>query len=202
VKTPAAAAAAIVGLLAIPGALAGADSFTPVGLTVTVAAVARLHLPLKVTVAITADAGVLDEAMAPLRIRVKLASECGGSFPYTPGPVLLDRRLAPQPATGQAYSGQVTGSGRPTSYGVQSVCVFLEEAGDDRQFATDTSAQVNVSEPCTVRASRYDSARKALARAERARGPRRRRQRVAKLRAAARTDHRAALAACGPGVPL
>jgi hypothetical protein len=196
----AAIVAGILGPLACAGAPASADSFTPVGLSVTIAPVARLHQPLKVTVAVSADAGVLDDATSALRIRVRLASECGGSFPYTPGPVLLDRRLAPQPLTGQGYSAQATGSGRPTSYGTQSVCVFLEEQGDDRQFATDTSSQVDVSRPCTVRASRYDAARKLLARAGRARGHRR--PPLARLRAHARAAHRAALAACGPGVPL
>lgn len=193
------AAALLTGtLLALTAAPAAADSFTPVGLTITVAPVARLHQPLRVTVAVTADAGVLDIATAPLRIAVKLASECGGSYPGTPGTVLLDRPLTPQPVTGEAYSAQATGSGRPTSYGAQSVCVFLDEEGDERQFATDTSDQVDVSEPCTARASRYDAARRALARARRER----RRRLVAKRSGAARTDRRAALRACGPGVPL
>jgi len=190
-------------------AVAVADSFTPVTLTVTIAPVARRHRPLKVTVGVTADAGALDDATAPLRIGVTLATECGGSFPYTPGTVLLDDQLAPQPFTGQAYSAQATGSGKPASYGVQTVCVFLEEEGDDRQFATDTSNQVDVLKPCTTRADRYDAARGAVARAERrlrrAHGGTARvrlRRLVSERRAAARAHRRAARKACGPGVPL
>ena len=69
-----------------------------------------------------------------------------------PGPVLLDAELtrsrpraSPTPATGR-------GAGAPTSYGVQTVCVFLEEEGDDRQFANDTvnPPMVDVSPPCTA----------------------------------------------------
>jgi hypothetical protein len=158
-------------------ALSPADSFTPVTLAVTAAPVARRHHPFTVTVVVRADAGVLDTRTAPLRIRVKLASECGGSFPYTAGPVLLDRELHPQPATGRPYEAAATGAGKPRSYGVQTVCVFLEEEGDDRQFATDTATTVDVSKLCTERAAAYDRAR-------------------------TRTRRRAARAACGPGVPL
>jgi hypothetical protein len=187
----------------------GADSFTPVTLAITVAPVARLHQPLKITVAIGADAGVLDTRTAPLRVRVKLATECGGAYAYTTGTVLLDRELSPQPATGEPYAARATGSGKPTSYGVQTVCVYLEEEGDNRQFATDTSNQVDVSKQCTVRAGSYDGALRALARARRelrrARASNTRarlRRLVAKRGATARTDRRATLKACGSGVPL
>ena len=194
-----AAAGGIVGVLALAGSPAGADSFTPVGLGITVAPVARLHEPLEVTVAVTADAGVLDDATAPLRIRVKLAMECGGSFSSTPGTVLIDRPLSPQPVTGRAYSAQAAGAGRPASYGVDTVCVFLEEEGDGRQFATDTSDQVDVSRSCTVRASRYDAARRELRAAQRTAALR---PLVGQRSATARRARRAARAACGPGVPL
>jgi hypothetical protein len=206
---PAAVAAGVAGLLALTSTPVAADSFTPVTLAITVAPVARLHQPLKITVAVSADAGVLDTRTAPLRIRVKLATECGGAYAYTPGTLLLDRVLSPQPATGQPYTAQATGSGRPRSYGVQTVCVFLEEEGDDRQFATDTSNQVDVSKPCTVRAGRYDAARRALARARRElRGARTGTTRarlgrlVAKRAATAKAGRRAALKACGQGVVL
>jgi hypothetical protein len=180
------AAAVAIGSAALIGAAsATGDSFTPIVLTVKIAPVARLHRPLQVKVGITADAGVLDTAIAPLRIRVKLASECGGEYAYTPGVVLLDKRLKPQPATGEPYRATATGSGKPNRYGVQTVCVFLEEQGDDRQFATDTSAQVDVSRSCTMAAARYDAAK---------------RRRHAS--AAAARDRRAARRACGPGVPL
>ena len=179
-------AAAIAATAAIAySTAAGADSFTPVRLGITIAKVARLHQPLKVSVDVSADPSVLDNATGPLRIRVKLAQECGGTYSSTPGVTLLDRQLRPQPATGRAYDANASGSGRPTRYGDQTVCAFLEEAGDDRMFANDTSNQVNVSRKCTSAAATYDAAR-------------RRHARQSKLKA----DRSAARRACGPGVPL
>jgi hypothetical protein len=191
-------AAALGALLAaaLPASTAAADSFTPIVMNVSVAQVARLQKPLRITVSVTADAGVLDTATAPLRVRVKLANECGGEFDGTPGVVLLDKRLAPQPETGHGYFGRAHGTGHPMSYGFETVCVFLEEEGDNRQFATDTSGQVDVSRPCTAAASRYDRANLALARA------RRHRRAVARALRLASTDRRLARRACGAGVPL
>ena len=166
-------------------AAAGADSFTPVRLAITIAPVARLHQPLKVSVDVSADPSVLDDATGPLRIRVKLAGECGGTFSTTPGVTLLDRQLRPQPATGRPYDANASGSGKPTRYGSQTVCAFVEESGDNRMFADDTSNQVDVSRKCTSAAATYDAAR-------------RRRARASTLKAA----RRAARRACGPGVPL
>jgi hypothetical protein len=190
------AAAAAVGVAITAASTAGADSFTPVVLNVSIAPVARLHRPLRIRVAVTADAGVLDTASAPLRIRVKLAPECGGEFSGTPGVVLLDKRLKPQPAAGVAYSGVASGSGKPNRYGVETVCVFLEEEEDDRQFATDTSDQVNVSRPCTVDAGRYDADRRVLKRALK------HKHSVAQARRKASAERRVARRACGSGVPL
>jgi hypothetical protein len=166
-------------------AAAGADSFTPVRLAINIAPVARLHQPLKVSVAVSADPSVLDNATGPLRIRVKLAQECGGTFASTPGITLLDQQLRPQPATGRAYDANASGSGRPTRYGDQTVCAFLQETGDNRMFANDTSNEVNVSRKCTTAAATYDTARRRHAR-----------QRTLNA------DRRAARRACGPGVPL
>jgi hypothetical protein len=179
-------AGALVALaVAAPAGVAVADSFTPVRMTIDVAQVARLHKPLAVTVHISADAGALDTRTAPLRIRVKLSNECGGSFKYTTGNVLLDKVLSPQPSTGQAYSVVAKGSGRPSAYGSQVVCTYLEEEGDNRMFANDESIQTNVSKACTTAAARYDSALRAH----------RRRSRIVAARRSARR-------ACGPGVPL
>jgi hypothetical protein len=166
-------------------ATAGADSFTPVRLSITIAPVARLHQPLEVSVGVSADPSVLDDATGPLRIRVKLAQECGGTFSSTPGTTLLDQQLRPQPATGHAYEANASGSGRPTRYGDQSVCAFLEESGDNRMFANDTSNDVNVSRKCTSTAATYDAAR-------------RRHAKPSTIKA----DRQAARRACGPGVPL
>jgi hypothetical protein len=176
------------GVAALPAATAGGDSFTPVRLSIRVAPVARLHAPLRIAVSVSADPGALDDRSAPLRVRVKLASECGGTYAYTPGVVLLDRRLQPQPATGHAYTATALGAGRPSSYGMKSVCAWLEEEGDDRVFASDQSLQVNVSPACTRTARRYDVARH------------RRRHRLGR-RTLARL-RRAARRACGPGVTL
>jgi hypothetical protein len=166
-------------------AAAGADSFTPVRLAIKIAPVARLHQPLKVNVDVSADPSVLDNATGALRIRVKLAQECGGTFSSTPGVTLLDQQLRPQPATGRGYDASATGSGRPARYGDQTVCAFLEESGDNRMFANDTSNQVNVSRKCTTAAATYDAARRQHAGAKRL-----------------NADRRNARRACGPGVPL
>jgi hypothetical protein len=203
---------ALAGLaLASSATVAGADSFNPVRLSISVAPVARLGKPLAVSVRVSADPGALDTATAPLRIRAKLAGECGGTFDTTPGPVLIDAQLNPQPATGHAYSATARGRGQPTAYGTRIVCAFLEEEGDNRQFANDTAdpPQVRVSKPCTIAARRYDRDRAALARARRQLRHAKRRARRARLRklVARRTrtvarDRRAARSTCGPGVPL
>jgi hypothetical protein len=189
-----------------------ADSFTPVRLAISVAPVARLNEPLPITVRVSADANVLDTATTPLRVRVRLAKvECGGTFSTTPGNVLLDKQLSPQPTTGHAYQAAAKGFGRPTAYGARIVCAFLEEQGDNRMFANDTidPPRVTVSKPCTSQAARYDVAVRALARAQQqlrhAHGsPARARlaRLVARRRRAAGTDRRKARAACGPGVTL
>jgi hypothetical protein len=77
----AAVAAGLTGLaLVVLAATSGADSFTPVNLAITIAPTARLAKPLAIRVTVTADAGALDSSTAPLRIRAKLAGECGGTF--------------------------------------------------------------------------------------------------------------------------
>jgi len=159
-------------------AVAFADSFTPVRLAIAVAPVARLGKPLPVAVAVSADAGVLDNRFGPLRVAVRLApSECGATFETTRGAVLLNKRLSPQPLTGMAYYAVARGAGRPHVYGPASVCVYLEEQGDNRVWAHDEATLVDVSRSCTRAAARYDRTRK-------------------------RRDRRAARRACGAGVAL
>ncbi len=88
---------------------------------------ARLHAPLTVKV-VNADPGVLDTAEGPLRVEVKLATECGGNFEtHARASPCSTRRSSPQPAAGRAYSGGASGSGRPGAYGVQTVCMYLED---------------------------------------------------------------------------
>jgi hypothetical protein len=196
-------------LCLVPAAPAAADSFTPVRLTVTIAPVARLHARLAVTVNVSADPGALDTADGPLRIGVKIAGECGGTFGTTPGDTLLNAQLAPQPATGHAYSATAAGSGRPSAYGLRTVCVYLQDTDVGRLYANDESVQVDVSRSCTAAASRYQSAATALARARRRlRRTHRAAQRrhltavVAHDRRTVSADRRRARAACGSGVPL
>jgi hypothetical protein len=196
-------------LLALPASPAAADSFTPVTLAVTVTPIARLHAPLRVEVGVRADAGVLDTSEGAILIGVKLAGECGGTFETTPGTTLLHRKLTPQPTTGQAYAANATGSGRPTAYGSQTLCVFLEDADVGRVYANDESDQVDVSQPCTLAGARYDAAGKALAAAQRRlrhtkrAAPRRRLQRtIAQRRRTLQLDRRAGRSVCGAGVPL
>ena len=207
----AAVAASLASLALLGGAasLASADSFTPVQLNLSVAPVARLHAPLSISVGITADPGVLDGSEGPLRMEVKLAPECGGTFQTTPGTTLLNAALSPQPATGKAYAGAVKGAGRPTAYGVQTVCAFLEDTDIGRVYANDESTQVTVSQACTAAARAYDSDRAALARArarlrhsKRAAVRRRLRHIIATRTRTVAAGKRRATAACGAGVPL
>jgi hypothetical protein len=179
---------------ALSTGLAGADSFTPVRLTITTTPIARRHAPLAVTVRVSADPGALDTRSGPLWIHVKLAAECGGTYTDTPGVVLLDKRLSPQPSTGRPYSALARGSGKPRAYGVQTVCTWLDDEGDGRTFESDQSTQVNVSARCTRAAARYDAARRQRHRRS-AVAERRRRKTISAARRAARR-------ACGPGVPL
>jgi hypothetical protein len=197
------------GLLGLTASRAAADSFTPVTLNIAVAPLARLHAPLAITVAITADPGVLDGSEGPLRMEVKLAPECGGTFQTSPGATLVNAALAPQPATGRSYARRVRGSGRPTAYGAQTVCAFLEDTDIGRVYANDESTQVTVSKSCTTAASRYDKARAALARSQRqlrrsrrASVRRRLKTTIATRRRTTARDKRRAAAACGTGVPL
>jgi hypothetical protein len=171
-------ALALVGalVLAHPAAV-GADSFTPIRLSVLVSAVARADRPLPVRVTVSADPAALDARHGPMRAQVKLTrGECGGTYVGTSGPALLDRVLAPQPSPGRAYSGSAHGSARVRGYATYTVCAYL---GDDyEQFATQTDEQtVVVSRGCTRAATLYDRHRSAARR-------------------------RAARRACGAGVAL
>jgi hypothetical protein len=198
-------------MLAMSSSLAAADSFTPITLGVKITPVARRQAQLPISVRVSADPGVLDNAATPLRVEVRLAAECGGSFETTTGTVLLNRALNPQPALGHAYSATVSGAGRPSAFGSFTVCAFLEEQGSGhRMYADDTTNQVEVSQPCTAAAARFDRARKALdsanrqfRRARKGSGARRRAAKLVKRRAGALGAARhAGTQACGAGVAL
>lgn len=211
------APAAPLGSLALIGALgllaasvASADSFSPVRLSISVSPIARLNAGLPITGAVSADPGVLDNHDGPLRLEVKLAPECGGSFQTTSGTALLDSVLSPEPTSGQAYSATAHGAtGRPNQYGAQTVCAFVEDTGSGRVYANDVSVQIDVSRSCTVAAASYDAAAKALSDAQRqlrhTKGKasrRKRRQTVTRDQRTLSRDQRAGAAACGPGVAL
>lgn len=199
----------VAALLALPASLAAADSFTPVRVSVIVAPVARLRVALNVKATVGADPGVLDTSDRPIRIEVKLAQECGGSFQTTPGVTLLNKPLSPQPATGKGYSGSASGSGKPSAYGIQSLCVYVEDSGVGRVYGNDESQQVDVSPACTTAGRHYDSAQKALRSSQRqlrrAKGKAARRRLKRTVAARQRTlnrDRGSGRKACGSGVPL
>jgi hypothetical protein len=144
-RRPALAAALLaVTAVSVWSALAYADSFTPVRLSVTVPFKVKRHQTLPVKVKVSADKGALNRASAPLWLRVKLAGECGSTFSSTPGTRVLDRNLKPQPRRSRPYAITVKGSVKSDRAGRMTVCVYLQEQGDNRVFADDTSAQVNV----------------------------------------------------------
>ena len=101
------------------------------------------------------------------------------------------------------------GSGEPTAYGTQSVCVFVEDEGANRQFASNTDAVVDVTRRCTSAAARYDAAtaalvaaRTAFGRATGAAARARLTRLVGARRASAQADQRPARSACGSELPL
>lgn len=202
---------------------ASADDSAPVRVNVTAPAVARLDRTLAVAVHVEADAGALDYPDGPLRMRVKLAPECGGDFAGTQGPAIVDAVLPVQPAPGAPLKTDVQGSGKPSAYGVQAVCVFLESSNDNRQYVTDVDTSVDVSQPCTAGARRLAGARTALKSSKKALATARTRRKHARTRAtraaadrtvsrrrrtAVRRQHAvaddlaAARKACGSGVAL
>ncbi|HEX8977943.1 MAG TPA: hypothetical protein VF781_15665, partial [Solirubrobacteraceae bacterium] len=155
-------------LIAMLGAaVAAADSFTPITMNVGVTPIARLGVPLRVKVSVHADPGVLDTADGPLRVKVKLASECGGSFETTSGATLVNAPLTPAPTVGRAYTGGATGSGSPVAYGTRTLCTYLEDTGSNRVYANDTSVTTSVTAACTSAGRAYDRSLRSLRAAQR-----------------------------------
>jgi hypothetical protein len=196
-------------ITALGAAVAAADSFTPVTMSIGVTPIARLGTPLRVKVGVHADPGVLDTADGPLRVKVKLASECGASFETTAGVTLVNAPLKPQPTVGRAYAGSASGSGRPVAYGTRTVCTYLEDSGSDRLYANDESVTTDVTRACTAAGRGYDrtlrslrAAQRSLRRAHTRAARNRDRRLVAKRRRAVNAARRRGVAACGSGVPL
>ena len=129
---------------------AGAALLEPVTITATAPEPQIVAgTPFKLEVAVEAEAGTLDIAARPLRVRVKLAPECGGSFAGTAGPAAFEQALAGPPA-GAALKQTLTGKVTATTPGPEVVCAFLEDA-TERQFATDTEEEVTVQSPGAVK---------------------------------------------------
>lgn len=148
--------AAVAGIAAVAPA-AGAD-IDPVRLTVTAPDVVAARAPLSVRVRVDTDPGALDTRDGPVRLQVRLAPECGGSFIGTSGPTVIDALLRPQPAAGASYSAAATGTTHVSQTGTLTVCAFLDDS-EDRQFATDTDTQVEVSRPRATTRPRHQRAR-------------------------------------------
>jgi hypothetical protein len=171
---------------------AGAALIVPVTITATAPEpLIAAGSPFKLEVAVEAEAGALDIAVRPLRVRVKLAPECGGSFIGTAGPAAFEATLAGPPA-GAALKQTLVGKVTAASAGPEVVCAFLEDA-TERQFATDTEEEVTVLAPgalkqCTAATKQLTAAKKGLKRLE---------HRIAKVKKQvkkARGAHRKALA--------
>ena len=181
-----AAAAAAAALLAYP--TAGTAQQEPVELAVAAPAIVKAKQPFKVSVQVESEPGALDIAAQPLRLRVAMEPECGGSFAGTAGPSVIDRQI-PSPSPGAAY--QFVGRGRVhlSRFGPATICAFLEDS-QERQFATSTDTVVDVSKACTLAARRLARLRRA---ARHASGKDRR-----ALSAKARRARHRMLAACRP----
>lgn len=144
---PALLAALVASGVLLPATAASAGQLDePVVLTVSAPAAVALNSRLTLRVSVEADAGALDIAAQPLRLRVRLEPECGGSFAGTEGPTAIDSVL-PAPSPGAPYSADASGSLRLGSPGTETVCAYLEDA-QERQFATDTESTLVVGPAC------------------------------------------------------
>jgi hypothetical protein len=156
--------------LLILAAVAGAALIEPVTITATAPeAQVEAGKPFKLEVAVEAEAAALDIAARPLKVRVKLAPECGGSFAGTAGPAAYEATLASPPA-GAALSQTLSAKVTAPSPGTEVVCAFLEDA-TERQFATDTEEEVTVLpagavKQCTAATKQLQKAKKSLKRLE------------------------------------
>ena len=128
--------------LAVPvaGFAAGGE---PVSITVKAPASARVHHRFAVTIKVVASKGALDIAAKPIKLRARMARECGATIKTTSGPTVLDRKLSPQPSAGKSYRFSATGHPRIGKVGKQAICAFLVDA-DQHQFATSVDTVVRV----------------------------------------------------------
>jgi len=127
---------------------AAAEFGEPVSVTAQAPATVAAGAAFPLEVDVDAEAGALDIAAQPLRLRVRFAPECGGSFAGTEGPTAVDQAL-PAPRPGAPYAETVSARAKIDSIGPETVCAFLEDS-QERQFATDTEETLSVIPPCPV----------------------------------------------------
>jgi hypothetical protein len=151
--------------LLFAGALPAAASAEPISLRVHAPARVAAHTAFPVRVAVVANAGALDVAVKPLRLQVRLAPACGATFAGTEGPTVFNRKLKPPPAAGVRYHEDFTKRAR-AGLGSYSLCAFLVQRGDARQFATSVDTPVAVTKRCTKATRKLDRLRGKLRRAD------------------------------------
>ena len=161
------AAAAIVAAGALAGAAPAAGQGEIVRLTIAVAPVVAAGAPVPLAVTVDADQGALTARQGHLRLRVRYAPECAGTFAGTPGPVAIDAQI-PDPGTANTtYHATLKGSAAVPALGAYSVCAYLEEDGSGRLFAQDSDTQFNATPACTAATRNAAAARSALKAARR-----------------------------------
>ena len=195
--------AGLAALLALALSQTAQASDEPIALAVQAPGAAARGLPFRLTTSVSADPGALDPRSAPLRVRVRLAGACAGTFDDTPGITVLDAELAPVPVPGRAYQQRFSRSLAVTRYGTLTACAFLEEAGDNRMFAFDSSTQIAVTKRCTAASKRartsgkrVSSARAALRHAHGNASKARARRRLASAKARLKRANAARRRAC------
>jgi hypothetical protein len=152
-----------------------------VRLSITIAPVVAAATAVPVTVAVDADRGALSSRTDHLRLRVRYAAECAGTFAGTPGPVAIDTQIPDPGSANTTYHATLVGSAAVVSLGVYSVCAFLEEDGTQRLFAQDSDTQFQATAACTA-ASHANARDTAALRAARRGLPHAKRSRRAALR--------------------
>jgi hypothetical protein len=140
-----AATAAALGLLLTAQLAAANELGEPVTISADAPPIVAAGASFRVGADVEADPGALDIATQPVRLRIRLAPECGGSFAGTDGPTILDRVL-PAPVPGSAYRATLSTRASIGALGPETVCAYVEDA-DERQFATDIEAGLTVVTP-------------------------------------------------------
>jgi hypothetical protein len=163
-----------------------AASAEPISLRVHAPERAAAHTAFDVRVAVVANAGALDIAAKPLRLQVRLAPACGATFAGTEGPTVMNRKLEPPPVADVRYDESFTGRAR-AGLGSYSLCAFLVQHGDGRQFATSVDTPVDVTKRCTKATRKLDRLERKLRHADPSSRPSLRHR----VRAAKRAEKRA-----------